>query len=194
MYHAVTTPAPFYHRLARSRPPIAPSLLGARPTSAILNHMSVRPVAALLNCKAVSRFSAPARGRTRNVFSVSGRGSKGGCMKADAVVFPILGQTTACAVRTAEVGVGRSVSQGSRAGSRLRVSMFARTYRLAMISVHLHPGADHRSYLEELRLDFDALRLDRLEALAAIAATPQPARTARVLRDIACDAPACEAV
>ena len=60
--------------------------------------------------------------------------------------------------------------------------------------VHLHPGGDHRSYLEELRLDFDALRLDRLEALAAIAATPKLARAARVLRDIACDAPAHEAV
>ena len=60
--------------------------------------------------------------------------------------------------------------------------------------VHLHPGADHKSYLEELRLDFDALRLDRLEALAAIAATPKLARAARALRDIACDAPAYEAV
>ena len=60
--------------------------------------------------------------------------------------------------------------------------------------VHLHRGGDHRSYLEELRLDFDALRLDRLEALAAIAATPKLARAARVLRDIACDAPAHEAV
>ena len=60
--------------------------------------------------------------------------------------------------------------------------------------VHLHPGGDHRSYLEELRLDFDALRLNRLEALAAIAATPKLARAARALRDIACDAPAYEAV
>ena len=60
--------------------------------------------------------------------------------------------------------------------------------------VHLHPGGDHRSYLEALRLDFDALRLDRLEALAAIAATPKLARAAGTLRDIACDAPAYEAV
>ena len=60
--------------------------------------------------------------------------------------------------------------------------------------VHLHPGGDRRPYLEELRLDFDALRLDRLEAFAAVAATPKLTRTARVLRDIACDAPAYEAV
>lgn len=56
--------------------------------------------------------------------------------------------------------------------------------------VHLHPGGDHRSYLEELRLDFNALELDRLEALAAIAATPKLARAAKVLHGIAGDAPA----
>lgn len=60
--------------------------------------------------------------------------------------------------------------------------------------VHLHPGGDRRPYLEELRLDFDTLRLDRLDAFAAVAATPKLTRAARVLRDIACDAPACEAV
>lgn len=60
--------------------------------------------------------------------------------------------------------------------------------------VHLHPGGDDRSYLEELRLDFDALRPDRLEALAAIAGTPKLARAARVLRDIGRDAPALEAL
>lgn len=60
--------------------------------------------------------------------------------------------------------------------------------------VHLHPGGDRRPYLEELRLDFDTLRLDRLEAFAAVAATPKLIRAARVLRDIACDAPAYEAV
>ena len=60
--------------------------------------------------------------------------------------------------------------------------------------VHLHPGGDRRPYLEELRLDFDTLRLDRLETFAAVAATPKLIRAARVLRDIACDAPACEAV
>ena len=60
--------------------------------------------------------------------------------------------------------------------------------------VHLHAGGDRRSYLEALRLEFDALHLDRLEALAAIAATPKLARAARVLRAIAGDAPAYEAV
>ena len=58
--------------------------------------------------------------------------------------------------------------------------------------VHLHPGGDHRSYLEELRLDFDTLRLDRLEAFAAIAETPKLVRAAKVLRDIGRDAPALE--
>jgi len=60
--------------------------------------------------------------------------------------------------------------------------------------VHLNPGGDHRSYLEGLRLDFDALRPDRLGALAAMAGTPKLARAARVLRDLACDAPGFEEV
>ena len=60
--------------------------------------------------------------------------------------------------------------------------------------VHLHPGGDRRSYLEALRLELDALHLHRLEALAAIAATPKLARAARVLRDIAGDTPGYEAV
>ena len=60
--------------------------------------------------------------------------------------------------------------------------------------VHLHPGGDRRSYLEELRLDFDSLRPDRLKAFAAIAETPKLARAASVLRDIARDAPPLEAL
>ena len=60
--------------------------------------------------------------------------------------------------------------------------------------VHLHAGGDGKAYLEELRLDFDALDLDRLGALAAIAATPKLARAVRVLRDIAGDTPRYEAV
>ena len=60
--------------------------------------------------------------------------------------------------------------------------------------VHLHPGGDHRSYLEELRLDLDALRPDLLEALAATAGTPKLARAARVLLDLVCDAPGFEEV
>lgn len=60
--------------------------------------------------------------------------------------------------------------------------------------VHLHPGGDRRSYLEELRLDFDSLRPDRLKEFAAIAGTPKLARTASVLRDIGRDAPPLEAL
>lgn len=60
--------------------------------------------------------------------------------------------------------------------------------------VHLHPGGDRRSYLEELRLDFDSLRPDRLKAFAAIAGTPKLARAASVLRDIGRDAPPLEAL
>ena len=59
--------------------------------------------------------------------------------------------------------------------------------------VHLQPGGDGKAYLEALRLDFDALRLERLEALAAITATPKLARAARVLREIAGDTPEYEA-
>ena len=59
--------------------------------------------------------------------------------------------------------------------------------------VHLHPGGDGKAYLEELRLDFDALHLERLEALAANATTPKLARAARVLREIADDTPEYEA-
>ncbi len=60
--------------------------------------------------------------------------------------------------------------------------------------VHLQPGGDHKAYLEELRLNFDALRFDRLEAFAATCKTPKLARAARVLRDLACDGPDYEAV
>ena len=55
--------------------------------------------------------------------------------------------------------------------------------------VHLHPGGDGKAYLEELRLDFDTVHLERLEALAAFASTPKLARAARVLREIADDRP-----
>ena len=56
--------------------------------------------------------------------------------------------------------------------------------------VHLHPGGDGRAYLEALRLDVDTLRLERLQALAAIAATRKLARAARVLGEIAGETPA----
>ncbi len=48
--------------------------------------------------------------------------------------------------------------------------------------IHLHPGGDDAAYLRELRLDFDALRLDRLEALAETCATPKLARAAGRMR------------
>ena len=55
--------------------------------------------------------------------------------------------------------------------------------------IHLHPGGDDAAYLRELRLDFDALRLDRLEALAETCATPKLARAAGRVRRIAGEAP-----
>ena len=51
--------------------------------------------------------------------------------------------------------------------------------------VHLHPGGDAAAYLRELRLDFDALRLDRLESFAAAGATPKLARAAARVQQIA---------
>ena len=73
-----------------------------------------------------------------------------------------------------------------------QVAFVAEPEKAILDMVHLHPGGDDRSYIEELRLDFDALRPDRLEALAATAGTPKLARAARVLRDIARDAPALD--
>lgn len=75
-----------------------------------------------------------------------------------------------------------------------QVAFVAEPEKAILDMVYLHPGGDHRSYIEELRLDFDALRPDRLEALAAIADTPKLARAARVLRDIGRDAPVLEAL
>ena len=60
--------------------------------------------------------------------------------------------------------------------------------------IHLQPGGDRRAYIEELRLDLDALCLDRLEALAATAATPKLVRAVGVLRDIAAAEPDYETV
>ena len=51
--------------------------------------------------------------------------------------------------------------------------------------IHLHPGGDDAAYLRELRLDFDALRLERLAAFAATGATPKLARAAGRIRRIA---------
>ena len=73
-----------------------------------------------------------------------------------------------------------------------QLAFVAEPEKAVLDMVHLHPGGDDRSYLEELRLDFDALRPDRLEALAVIAGTPKLARAARVIRGIGRDAPALE--
>ncbi len=44
--------------------------------------------------------------------------------------------------------------------------------------VHLQPGGDDEAYLQELRLEFDALRLDILDAFGAMCATPKLVRAA----------------
>ena len=51
--------------------------------------------------------------------------------------------------------------------------------------IHLHPGGDGEAYVRELRLDFDRLRLERLESFAATCATPKLARAANCIRRIA---------
>ena len=60
--------------------------------------------------------------------------------------------------------------------------------------VHLQPGGDRRAYLEELRLDFDAVHLDRLEVFATTCAAPKLVRAARALREVAGEASEYEAV
>ena len=75
-----------------------------------------------------------------------------------------------------------------------QVAFVAEPEKAILDMIHLHPGGDDRSYIEELRLDFDALRPDRLESLAAVAGTPKLARAARILRDIGHDAPAFDAL
>lgn len=51
--------------------------------------------------------------------------------------------------------------------------------------IHLQPGGDDAAYLRELRLNFDALRGDRLASLAARCALPKLTRAVRRLRDLA---------
>ena len=60
--------------------------------------------------------------------------------------------------------------------------------------IHLHPGGDDAAYLRELRLDFDRLHLQRLEALAGICATPKLLRASCRIRRIAGDEPGYEAL
>ena len=51
--------------------------------------------------------------------------------------------------------------------------------------VHLQPGGDNRAYLQELRLNFEALRLEALEALASRCGTPKLLRAIRQVRQLA---------
>ena len=60
--------------------------------------------------------------------------------------------------------------------------------------VHLQPGGDDEAYLRELRLDFDTLRLDVLDAFAAKAGTPKLARAAGRVRRLAREKPEYEAL
>lgn len=60
--------------------------------------------------------------------------------------------------------------------------------------IHLQPGGDATAYLRELRLNFDALRGDRLAALAARCALPKLTRAVKRLRALAAAEPAYEAL
>ena len=60
--------------------------------------------------------------------------------------------------------------------------------------IHLQPGGDEEACLGELRLDFERLRLDVLEAFADTAASPKLIRAAGRLRRLAGAAPAYEAL
>ena len=55
--------------------------------------------------------------------------------------------------------------------------------------VHLQPGGDEEAYLQELRLNFDALRLDALDALASRCGTPKLLRAVRCIRQLAAAEP-----
>ena len=54
--------------------------------------------------------------------------------------------------------------------------------------IHLQPGGDGTAYLAELRLDFDALRPEVLDAFAATSAAPKLARAAERIRRLAGEA------
>ena len=51
--------------------------------------------------------------------------------------------------------------------------------------VHLQPGGDNRDHLQELRLNFEALRLDALDALASRCSTPKLLRAVRHVHQLA---------
>ena len=60
--------------------------------------------------------------------------------------------------------------------------------------VHLQPGGDQRAYLEELRLNFDALCLARLGAFAKACNTPKLTRAVHHIRGLADDDEGYEAL
>ena len=51
--------------------------------------------------------------------------------------------------------------------------------------VHLHPGGDDRAYLEELRLDYDALRMETLAEFAERTGSPKLRRAAERIARLA---------
>ena len=53
--------------------------------------------------------------------------------------------------------------------------------------VHLQPRGDDPAWIDELRLNLDALRPDRIEAMAAAAASPKLVRAAACVRRLAND-------
>ncbi len=66
-----------------------------------------------------------------------------------------------------------------------RQSAFLATPEKALLDlIYLHPGADDAAFLEELRLDFEILQPDVLDALARQCAVPKLLRAARRLRKL----------
>ena len=60
--------------------------------------------------------------------------------------------------------------------------------------VYFAPDGDNPAYLKELRLSFDALSLDRLEAFAQLSQSPKLVRATTQLHKLATNAPAYEAL
>ena len=58
--------------------------------------------------------------------------------------------------------------------------------------VYLHPGGDDSAYLKELRLNFDALRLNRVEAFARECGAPKLLRAAKRICKLAREIPEYE--
>lgn len=56
--------------------------------------------------------------------------------------------------------------------------------------IYLHPGGDHAAYLKELRLNYDLLRLDVVNAFAQRCGKPKLLRAATRIRRLALETPA----